>query len=85
MVEQKPITLDVGCGHKPKGDVNIDLFIRATGHRCDDQTENTDVPLSSHEVKNLINAECCHLPLKSEAFDVTVSNSLIEHNRMDEQ
>ncbi len=73
------LTLDVGCGHKPKGDVNIDLFTRSTGHRCDDQTKNTDVPLSAREIKNLINAECCHLPFADNTFDAAMSNSLIEH------
>lgn len=77
--EKQLLTIDVGCGHRAKGDVNIDLFIRPTGHRCDDQKENTDVPLNTRKVKNLINAECTHLPIRDNIFDVTISNSLIEH------
>lgn len=76
--------LDVGCGHKYKGDVNIDLFIEPTSHRSleADMRTNTDVKLAG--IPNLIQADCgsSHfrfLPIKNSVFDVTVSNHLIEH------
>jgi len=32
-----PALLDAGCGHKARGDVNVDLNVEATAHRCADQ------------------------------------------------
>ena len=71
--------LDVGAGHRFKGDVNVDLFIEATAHRSldADQRVNTDTKLE--DIPNLIKADCIYLPLKNSIFDMTVSNHLIEH------
>lgn len=76
--------LDLGCGHKFEGDVNVDLFIETTTHRSleADMRSNTDVKLTN--IPNLIQADCgssCfeHLPFKDNIFDLTVSNHLVEH------
>jgi hypothetical protein len=73
--------LDVGCGHRPKGDVNVDLFVEATTHRAADQRINDDVALHVHEIPNFVRAEACHLPFRDGAFEGSYSWHLIEHVR----
>jgi len=71
--------LDVGCGHRPKGDVNVDLFPEPTAHRCVDQRVNDDVALHVHEIPNFVRADACHLPFRDGAFNGSYSWHLIEH------
>jgi hypothetical protein len=73
--------LDVGCGHRPQGDVNVDLFPEATAHRCVDQRVNDDVALHVHEIPNFVKADACHLPFRDGAFKSSYSWHLIEHLR----
>jgi hypothetical protein len=75
----KPKLLDVGCGHRPRGDVNVDLFPEATAHRVVDQRVNDDVPLKVHEIPNFVRAHACHLPFRDGAFEGSYSWHLIEH------
>ncbi len=69
----------MGCGHNYHGDVNIDLFIIPTHHRTLglSNPHASDVKLT--DIPNLIRADCTHLPIKSNTFDMTISNHLIEH------
>lgn len=71
--------LDVGCGHRPQGDVNVDLFPEPTVHRCADQRVNDDVGLHVHEIPNFIKADACHLPFRDNAFKSSYTWHLIEH------
>lgn len=71
--------LDVGCGHRPKGDVNVDLFPEATAHRCVDQRVNDDVRLEVADIPNFVKADGCHLPFRDGAFRNSYSWHLIEH------
>jgi hypothetical protein len=71
--------LDVGCGHRPTGDVNVDLFPEPTAHRCVDQRVNDDVALHIHEIQNFVKADACHLPFRDSAFEGSYSWHLIEH------
>jgi SAM-dependent methyltransferase len=75
----KPKVLDVGCGHRPKGDVNVDLFPEASAHRCVDQRVNGDVALHVHEIPNFVRADACHLPFRDRAFRKVYSWHVIEH------
>jgi hypothetical protein len=75
----KPKLLDVGCGHRPRGDVNVDLFMEATAHRAADQRVNDDVALHVHEISNFVRADACHLPFRDGAFEGSYSWHLIEH------
>jgi len=75
----EPKVLDVGCGHRPKGDVNVDLFPEATAHRVVDQRVNDDVPLKVHDIPNFVRADACHLPFRDGAFGRSYSWHLIEH------
>ena len=69
--------LDIGCGHKPEGDVNIDLYTEPTAHRSLDMHYANDTKLTG--IPNLIKAECTHLPIKDSCFDIAISKHLIEH------
>jgi hypothetical protein len=71
--------LDVGCGHRPKGDVNVDLFVEATAHRVADQRVNDDVRLKVAEIPNFVRADACHLPFRDRGFRKVYSWHLIEH------
>jgi ubiquinone/menaquinone biosynthesis C-methylase UbiE len=71
--------LDVGCGHRHKGDVNVDLFMEATAHRAADQRVNDDVALDIRSIPNFVRADACHLPFRDRAFGKVYSWHLIEH------
>jgi len=71
--------LDVGCGHRSKGDVNVDLYPEPTAHRCADQRVNDDVRLKVAEIPNFVKADACHLPFRDGAFRSSYSWHVIEH------
>jgi len=71
--------LDVGCGHRPKGEVNVDLHVEPTAHRCADQRVNDDAPLNVHGIPNFLVADGLHLPFRDGAFRKVYSWHLIEH------
>lgn len=73
--------LDAGCGHMPKGDVNVDLYPGPTAHRCVNQRVNDDVTLHVHEIPDFVKADACHLPFRNGAFRSTYSWHVIEHLR----
>jgi SAM-dependent methyltransferase len=75
----KPKLLDVGCGHRPRGDVNVDLFPDPSAHRCVNQRVNDDVALKVHEIPNFVKADACHLPFRDGVFEGSYSWHLIEH------
>ena len=77
----KPVfgKLDVGCGHRPTGDVNVDLFPEPSAHRCVDQRVNDDVALHVHEISNFVRADACCLPFRECSFRKSYSWHLIEH------
>jgi ubiquinone/menaquinone biosynthesis C-methylase UbiE len=70
------LVLDVGCGHDYHGNVNVDLFIKATQHR---DSGSGDFALDHHKIPNLVNADAHHLPFKDDTFDLVRSNDLLEH------
>jgi len=71
--------LDVGCGHDPRGDVNVDLFVKATKHRSDDQRKLEDKDLDPKFIPNLIRASGEYLPFRDNCFDFVISTHTIEH------
>ena len=64
--------LDVGCGSKPKGDVNVDLLIE------DDEWKHKVDP---RRIPNFIKADAHYLPFKDKAFKTTIMNHTLEHLR----
>lgn len=69
--------LDVGCGSRPKGDVNIDFFRGGLNPQTGDQIQGN--LMSPQKMKNFIIADAQHLPIKDESFSVVFSSHTIEH------
>ena len=75
----RPKLLDVGCGHRPRGDVNVDLFPGPSAHRCVDQRVNDDVRLDVRSIGNFVRADACRLPFRGRSVQGCYSWHLIEH------
>jgi SAM-dependent methyltransferase len=65
------LTLDIGCGVLPRGDVNCDLFTKSNIHRAGDCNPNI--------IPNLIKCPAEKLPFKDKIFDATYSKAMLEH------
>jgi len=65
--------LDVGCANRPKGDVNVDLFIRKPNPHIENQLIEPSI------IPNFVLADACHLPFSGKCFDQVFSSHLIEH------
>lgn len=73
MIEQ--ITLDVGCGDEPRGDVNIDVYLFENPEL--DQTKIRFVDVKS--IPNFIRADSLHLPFRDKSFSKVFCYHVIEH------
>lgn len=71
--------LDVGCGHQPKGDVNVDLHPEPTAHRAADQRVENDVKLDVRSIPGFVKADAHKLPFQDGSFDSVRSNHMLEH------
>lgn len=69
--------LDVGCGTKPKGDVNVDVFRGGLNPQTGDQIQGE--LMSPQKIKNFMVADAAHLPFKNGSFEVVFSSHTIEH------
>ena len=68
------LILDVGCGHTPRGTVNVDLPTHKSEHFF--HKEKVIKPKSA---PNFVRADAHHLPFRSSVFDKTVSSHTCEH------
>jgi len=66
--------LDVGCGSRPEGDVNIDLLLKGS-----DELPGTDRIVDPKNIPNLVKADAKYLPIKEKAFKTTICSHLLEH------
>jgi ubiquinone/menaquinone biosynthesis C-methylase UbiE len=64
--------LDVGCGNRASGTVNVDLYYGETIHRRHE-------PINMKHIPNFVLADACHLPFKDNSFWVVYSAHTIEH------
>ena len=71
------LRLDVGCGSRPKGDVNVDFFKHGWNRQEADQDKGEYV--NPHSIPNFVVASAEALPFRSGVFDVAYSSHTIEH------
>lgn len=77
MQEEFKIKLDVGCGSRPTGDINVDCFTRGWNSQEGDQKQGEF--MNPHLIPNFIVADAAFLPFKDECFEVVFSSHTIEH------
>jgi len=67
------LTLDVGCGSRPLGDVNVDIY----------KEGNPQVHVSSlyntKEIPNFVLASGSNLPFRNGTFETVISDCSLEH------
>lgn len=64
--------LDIGCGDRPTGDVNCDLFIGESPHLRGRYIDPETIP-------NFIRCDANYLPFKDEVFSESFCSNVIEH------
>ena len=64
--------LDIGCGYKPQGDVNVDPFLEDTPHR------NRNREMNPKEIPHFVRATVEYLPFRP-VFKETRTDHLFEH------
>ena len=64
------LVLDVGCGAKPRGDVNLDLTVESTHRQGNRRIAGTI---------NLVLGDACRLPFRDGSFRKVVSFQTLEH------
>lgn len=69
--------LDVGCGFRPEGDVNVDLYVSPTLQR--DKNEWGEDAINLKAVANFVLADGQHLPFKNDVFPLVKSWHTMEH------
>jgi len=62
--------LDIGCGSRPHGDVNVDAMF------ADDEWKGQ---VDSRLTPNFVKADAAHLPFKDKCFQEVFSSHLLEH------
>lgn len=72
------LVLDVGCGRRPRGNVNVD--IGQNGVRYEHEK---GVPFNYKTIPNFVQAHACYLPFKDNTFSRVESFSVIEHVKTD--
>ena len=66
--------LDVGCGDKPTGNVNCDLYVNHSPHLGDPRKI-----INPKLTQNFVRCDAHKLPFKSSSFDLVYSSHLVEH------
>lgn len=64
--------LDVGCGAKPRGDVNVDLFRVNNPRHCNPVYDG-------RKIENFVQADAHYLPFRDDSFDMVLVDNCLEH------
>ena len=67
----------MGCGDKPKGDVNCDLYTNISPHFTVKEHDYID----PKKILNFVNCDARYLPFRSNSFDIVIGSHLLEHCR----
>jgi SAM-dependent methyltransferase len=70
-MNEKPRILDVGCGARAQGDVNVDLYPK--------DRQQCRSSWNPKNLKNFVLADASYLPFKDDAFDLLTARHVIEH------
>lgn len=65
--------MDVGCGDRPKGDVNIDLYKTSSIHLYEDRI------IHAKATPNFVCASIYNLPFSEQVFSKVLCHHLLEH------
>jgi len=68
------LTLDVGCGLRPRGDVNSDLFVGKSPH-----LHKEDKEINPKNIPNFVRCDANQLPFKDDAFSISFCSHVLEH------
>lgn len=70
------LVLDVGCGFRPRGNINIDIARKWIPLMYE---YDKDKSFAIQKIPNFILASACNLPFKDKIFDKVISFSVLEH------
>jgi SAM-dependent methyltransferase len=71
------LSLDVGCGNRPKGNINVDIIIKKKNIHIGPDVGNQII--EPKLIRNFVLADACHLPFPNGCFDRVLCSHLIEH------
>lgn len=71
---EKTVSLDVGCGDRPRGDVNCDLFVGESAHLGKGRGW-----IMPKKIPNFVKCDANYLPFKKGVFDVVFCSHVLEH------
>jgi len=77
--KKEMFTCDVGCGSRPKGDVNVDLLVKDEDPLRFNIQSKPNFIVADVIVPNFIVADARFLPFKNKVFDKTFCFHMIEH------
>lgn len=66
--------LDIGCGNKAKGNVNVDLYLNRGEHRLKE-----DCLIETSKITNFVKCDAHSLPFQDKVFEVSYSHHVLEH------
>ncbi len=70
--KNRTLVLDVGCGLRPTGDVNVDVYINEV-------SPSLGAIIEGSKIANPVKSSAYYLPFRDEVFDVVRSRALLEH------
>lgn len=76
-IRKNKLTLDVGCGSRPTGDINVDFF--TGGWNAQEGDQKNGEFMNPHSIPNLVVAHAARLPFIDGCFDVVFSSHVVEH------
>jgi len=65
--------LDIGCGNRPRGDVNCDMYLDETPHIMIKHR------IDAKKMTNFVLCDAMHLPFRDKSFDIVNASQVLEH------